>query len=212
MSLRSSSRCFPELQMSRRYSSCRSLISPNMRSSKTSENPMTALSGVRSSCDMLARNSDLCWLATVSSALLRASSRNSRAFMMARADWLANVTSRSRVSSLNVPGVFRLTTSAPTIVPLRSMGTMATERQPASCSRRRWASSGAALRSGTCWGVPVVAARPTSVSRQSDRGLPQGLDELGAGAVRRCVLGTSDPFHRTRKSSRRRCRTAARLA
>ena len=24
---------------------------------------MTALSGVRSSCDMLARNSDLCWLA-----------------------------------------------------------------------------------------------------------------------------------------------------
>ena len=31
-----------------------------MRSTSTSEKPMMALSGVRSSCDMLARNSDLC--------------------------------------------------------------------------------------------------------------------------------------------------------
>ena len=45
-----------------------------MRSSSTSENPITAFSGVRSSCDMLARKSDLCWLATCSSALLRSSS------------------------------------------------------------------------------------------------------------------------------------------
>ena len=52
---------------------------------------MTALSGVRSSCDMLARNSDLCRLATSSSALLRSSSRNSRALWMASADWLAKV-------------------------------------------------------------------------------------------------------------------------
>ena len=37
-----------------------------MRSDRTSENPMMALSGIRSSCDMLARNSDLCWLATSS--------------------------------------------------------------------------------------------------------------------------------------------------
>ena len=36
------------------------------RSVSTSENPMIALSGVRSSWDMLARNSDLCWLATSS--------------------------------------------------------------------------------------------------------------------------------------------------
>ena len=33
-----------------------------------------ALSGVRSSCDMLARNSDLCWLAASSSAYRRRSS------------------------------------------------------------------------------------------------------------------------------------------
>ena len=50
--------------MSFRYSSCFSFSSPNMRSVRTSEKPMMALRGVRSSCDMLARNSDLCWLAT----------------------------------------------------------------------------------------------------------------------------------------------------
>ena len=60
ISLSSSSRCLPEPWMSRRYSSWRSLMSPNIRSSSTSEKPSTALSGVRSSCDMLARNSDLC--------------------------------------------------------------------------------------------------------------------------------------------------------
>ena len=64
MSLSSSRRCRPEVQMSRRYSSWRSLRSPNMRSRSTSEKPITALSGVRSSCDMFARNSDLWRLAT----------------------------------------------------------------------------------------------------------------------------------------------------
>ena len=60
--------------MSRRYSSWRSLSSPNIRSSRTSENPITALSGVRSSCDMLARNSDLCRLAISSWSVLTSSS------------------------------------------------------------------------------------------------------------------------------------------
>ncbi len=75
ISLSSSSRCLPEPWMSRRYSSWRSLMSPNIRSSSTSENPRTALSGVRSSWDMLARNSDLCRLASSSSALWSLSSR-----------------------------------------------------------------------------------------------------------------------------------------
>ena len=61
MSLMSESRCRPDSWMSFRYSACFSLISPNMRSVSTSEKPMIALSGVLSSCDMLARNSDL-WL------------------------------------------------------------------------------------------------------------------------------------------------------
>ncbi len=63
MSLIRLSRCFPLVKMSFRYSSCFSLISPNIFSSSTSEKPMMEFNGVRSSCDMLARNCDLCWLA-----------------------------------------------------------------------------------------------------------------------------------------------------
>ena len=44
---------------------------------------MIALSGVLSSCDMLARNSDLCLFATSSWRLLSSISRNSRAFWIA---------------------------------------------------------------------------------------------------------------------------------
>ena len=93
---------------------------------------MTALSGVRSSCDMLARNSDLCLLATSSSAVFRSSSRNSRALRMARHDWLANVCSSSQISSAKLPGRRRRTTSTPTMSPSRSMGTATNERQPSS--------------------------------------------------------------------------------
>ena len=66
---------------------------------------MIALSGVRSSCDMLARNSDLCRLAISSCRLLSSISWNSRAFWMARADWAANVRSSSTVRPANSPGV-----------------------------------------------------------------------------------------------------------
>src|SRR4051812_895001 len=60
MSLMSESRCFPEERMSSRYSFCFSFTSPKMPCDSTSENPMTALSGVRSSWLMFARNS-LLW-------------------------------------------------------------------------------------------------------------------------------------------------------
>ena len=69
------------------YSSCFSFSSPNNRSSNTSEKPMIALSGVRSSCDTLARNSDLWRLAASICRPLSSISRNSRAFWIARADW-----------------------------------------------------------------------------------------------------------------------------
>src|SRR5258705_331040 len=45
--------------MSRRYSSCFSFSPPNIRCKRISENPRTALSGVRRSCDMLGKKSDL---------------------------------------------------------------------------------------------------------------------------------------------------------
>ena len=84
ISLISSSRWRPESRMSRTYSSWRSLSSPNIRSSSTSEKPITAFSGVRSSCDIEARNSDL-WRPATSS------SRKSWTFWIAIAPWAAKV-------------------------------------------------------------------------------------------------------------------------
>ena len=76
--------------MSSRYSSCFSLMSPNIRSRSTCENPRIALSGVRSSCDMFARNSDLCWLVASSSAYRRLSSSFIRlTFAAQRAQFVA---------------------------------------------------------------------------------------------------------------------------
>ena len=63
MSLMSESRWRPEDWMSSTYPACFAFSSPNMRARSTSEKPMMAFSGVRSSCDMLARNSDLWRLA-----------------------------------------------------------------------------------------------------------------------------------------------------
>ena len=146
ISLSSASRCRPESRMSRRYSSWRSLSSPNIRSSSTSENPITALSGVRSSCDMLARNSDLCWLAISSCAALTSSSRKRRALWMATADWLASVSSRSQVSGAERAG--RLCAARP--ARRRSRPRAGAGRRPASATRRRrstsrWASSGSSV-------------------------------------------------------------------
>src|ERR1700737_2184792 len=54
-----------------------------------------ALSGVRSSWLMLARNCDLCWLASASCRLLSWISSNSRTFSMAITAWSAKVVTSS---------------------------------------------------------------------------------------------------------------------
>ena len=54
---------------------------------------MMAFNGVRSSCDMLARNCDLCWLAASSCSPFSWISWNSRAFWIASTDWAAKVCS-----------------------------------------------------------------------------------------------------------------------
>ena len=74
---------------------------------------MIAFSGVRSSWDMFARNSDLCRLAASSSWLLSPSSWKRRAFWIARADCVAKVLSSSMTSGGNSPGAFRLTDRPP---------------------------------------------------------------------------------------------------
>src|SRR5512132_3996032 len=70
-----------------------------MPSDSTSEKPMTAFSGVRSSWDMLARNSDLWRLAASSCRLLSAISWKSRAFWLASTDCVATVWRGSRLAS-----------------------------------------------------------------------------------------------------------------
>ena len=57
--------------------------------------PMMALSGVRSSWLMLARNCDLCWLASASWRLLSWISSNSRTFSIAITAWSAKVVASS---------------------------------------------------------------------------------------------------------------------
>src|SRR5262249_24875002 len=76
--------------------------------------PRMALRGVRSSELMLARNCDLCLLASANSRPFSSISRNSRAFWIASTDWSANVSRRSIVLLANSPGVLRRTTRAPT--------------------------------------------------------------------------------------------------
>src|ERR1700730_13271967 len=62
-----------------------------MSSRMSSVYPRMALSGVRNSWLMLARNCDLCWLASASCRLLSSISWNRRAFWIASTDWAAKV-------------------------------------------------------------------------------------------------------------------------
>ena len=96
-SLISASRWLPDERMSSRYSSCFALSSPKSRCRSTCEKPMIAFSGVRSSCDMFARNSVLCRLAVSSSPYSRRSSSFIRLTFAARAP------SSSRFGTSSVP-------------------------------------------------------------------------------------------------------------
>ena len=83
--------------MSSRYSACFSFTGPNISSRSTCEKPMIAFSGVRSSCDMLARNSDLCRLAASSSVYRRLSSS------FIRLTFAASAPSSSRLTTSTCP-------------------------------------------------------------------------------------------------------------
>ena len=115
--------------MSRTYSSWRSLSSPNMRSSSTSENPITAFSGVRSSCDIEARNSDLCPLAI-------SSAREVWTFWIAIAPCVAKSSTSAIVRSSNGAIASRQSTITPSTRSSASIGTPSIVRKPPSSSAR----------------------------------------------------------------------------
>ena len=123
----SESRCLPDSWMSLRYSACFSLSSPNSLSFSASEKPMIALSGVRSSCDMLARKSDLCLFATSSCALFSWISLNRRTFSIAITAWSAKLVTTSICFSVN-GALLLLSEIRPIASPSRSIGTASTAR------------------------------------------------------------------------------------
>ena len=142
--------------MSRTYSSWRSFSPPNRPSSSTSENPITAFSGVRSSCDMLARNSDLCPLAT-------SSSRAVCTFWIAIAPCAANVVTSSIVRSSNGATASRQSTITPSTRSPSSIGTPIIVRNPPSSSARCIVYSGSAGASRICTVWRSCPTRPTIV-------------------------------------------------
>ena len=83
---------------------------PKGADSISSENPMIALRGVRSSCDMLARNSDFAWLAASARSvsfmyfLLSSESSRARSSSALRArlrSWIVAISRRSLSTSFS---------------------------------------------------------------------------------------------------------------
>ena len=89
-----------------------------------------ALSGVRSSWLMLARNCDLCWLASASWRLLSWISSNSRTFSIAITAWSAKVVDQLDLLVGERPHVVRVKTITPIGSPSRSSGTPSMVRKP----------------------------------------------------------------------------------
>ena len=104
MSLISASRCRPARSTRSSGSISSSRFKSRASSCSISVTPMIAFSGVRSSCDMLARNCDLCWLATSSCSPFSWISLKSRAFWMASTDCAAKVCRSSTQPRTRRPG------------------------------------------------------------------------------------------------------------
>ena len=117
---------------------------------------MMALSGVRSSWLMFARNCDLCWLATSSSRLFSSTCWNSRAFSIATADWLGE-----RLKQVDDPA--RRTRPAPCggSRACRTMRCLAHQRHADRDAWTRSARGSPRARGTACTAAPRRTARPT---------------------------------------------------
>ncbi len=125
-----------------------------------------ALSGVRSSWLMLARNCDLCWLASASWRLFSSISSNSRAFSIAITAWSAKVATSSICLSVNGRTSARVSVNTPTGTPSRSIGTPSMVRNLAELLRFwpiEFGIGSGHPEYGRC--VPSTRARPVPVLR-----------------------------------------------
>ena len=123
MSLIRASRCRAARSTRSSGSSSSSRLKSRASSSSISVTPMMALSGVRSSWLILARNCDLCWLATSSCRLLSWISSNRRTFSIAITAWSAKVVTSSICFSVKGLTVERNRKRMPIGVPSRNSGT-----------------------------------------------------------------------------------------
>src|SRR5215510_7723039 len=133
---------------------------------------MMALSGVRSSWLMLARNCDLCWLAISSWRLFSWISVNRRTFWMAMTAWAAKVSSNSIWRGENGPTVDLRSSMAPTAVPSRIMGAAITARNPRSLAAvlaDANSTGSRAATSGKCfvWASSMAPCRRFPVERET---------------------------------------------
>ena len=215
ISLISSSRCRPESRMSRTYSSWRSLSSPNIRSSSTSEKPITALSGVRSSCDMLGQELRLVAARDLELLASCARARGTRARCGSPAPTgsasVSSSSTRLRRQRAGRAGGGRRARRG-------SRARCAAGRRPSSASRpARSASmcaSGGSQRRGRSPAAPRrrSAARPMNVSSRRIVISRSACTSSVARAVARAQRELLAPAARARRSSRRRRRTARRRA
>ena len=174
---------------------------------------MIALSGVRSSWDMFARNCDLCWLASASWLFASWSSSNSRAFSMAMTAWSANVSS-SAISLLGERARLRTRDrrSRRSASPSRSSGTASWCAWPTSLTARCSRILGSARRCGRSSGCGSVRrsriARPADPSPTASR---QRHRESSSRLIGPCRAATTQlvAFDATRCTALRRARRAA---
>ena len=146
-----------------------------------------ALSGVLSSWLMLARNCDLCRLASASSRLFSSMSAKRRACSIAMTHCAAKVSRRPTVESGNAPGSRRRTTSAPTMRSGWRSGMTSAARKPASAT-------------SLSHRVALVAQIGDLYRRTPRGGLAQG------GRAERTIAGSGSP--RSPRSGARPCRAS----
>ena len=158
---------------------------PNICCCSTSENPMIAFSGVRSSCDMLARNSDLCRLARLELAVEPASS----SFMRFRFTARAPSSSRFATSTCREKSPAAISASR---VSVRWIGPINDQERtrPSSSARRTLAAPTATNRlrddayALRFWAIRRPSARASSLASWSVRS-PSSLSALIASSQER---------------------------
>src|SRR5262245_29549231 len=159
-----------------------------------SVSPIIAFSGVRNSWLILARNCDLCSLASASCRLLSWISSNSRTFSIAIAAWSANVLTSSISLLVNGRTSARDNVTTPIVTPSRNIGTPSAVRYPpnfcASTQHAECADGDVAKHHGHDGNRPIAGREKVARSGRKVR-----RSVLGVGNVHHPAIENGDPSH-----------------